>query len=139
MTREERFEAIALLSTDRLVEMADRVLESIDLDVTHGPTVGLLMVRHEEPVERLTFNLIEVTVTEAEVLADGERGYAMVMGRNPEHALAGAILDVAIELDHSISSEALHELRRAQSAEEERWRQEWAEVAPTAVKFEEAL
>lgn len=139
MTREERFEAISILECETLVNLADQILETLDVEVTRGPTVGLLMVCHEEPVERLAFNLVEVTVTEAEVLSRGERGYAMVMGRNPERALAGAIVDVAIELGHSVSPKALELLRAGLQVEQDRWQEEWAEVAPTTVKFEEAL
>jgi alpha-D-ribose 1-methylphosphonate 5-triphosphate synthase subunit PhnG len=139
MTREERFEALAIAWPDRLIALADRVLETLQIEVTRGPSVGLLMVRHEEPVQRLTFNLVEVTVTEAEVLAGNERGYAMIMGRDPEHALAAAIVDVAIELGHPITSEAELMLKSAIHHEQRAWKDEWADVAPTTVRFEEAL
>ena len=97
MDREQRLEAISLADMDADRSLADQVLETLDVEVARGPSVGLLMVRAEEPSERLQFNFTEVTVSEAEVTADGLRGYAMVMGREPEKALAGAILDVAVE------------------------------------------
>lgn len=139
MDREQRFEAIASLEATELVDVADQILETLEIEVTRGPTVGLLMVRHEEPVERLTFNLVEVTVTEAEVFAGGERGYALIMGRDPERALAGAIVDVAIEINDPNAGYAVDLLHRGLAAQREQWRREWAEVAGTAVRFEEAL
>jgi phosphonate C-P lyase system protein PhnG len=97
------------------------------------------MVRAEEPSERLPFNLAEVTVSEAEVSASGRRGYAMVMGRFPEKALAGAILDVAVEGTHPLTPEIESLLHRAIDAEEGRVGHELQQVAPTRVRFEEIL
>jgi alpha-D-ribose 1-methylphosphonate 5-triphosphate synthase subunit PhnG len=94
-------------------------------------------VRVEEPFERLTFNFTEVTVSEAEVSAGGQRGYAMVLGRRPEKALAGAILDAAIECGHPAAARIEATLRVALAAEELRMEDEWARVAPTRVNFEE--
>jgi alpha-D-ribose 1-methylphosphonate 5-triphosphate synthase subunit PhnG len=137
LSRERRLEAIGLAGREQLEDLADRVLETLDVTVSRGPTVGLLMVRVEEPSERLPFNFTEVTVSEAEVLADGHRGYAMVMGRAPEKALAGAILDAAIEAGHPLAAEIEALLNDACLAEERRQADAWARVSPTRVRFEE--
>ena len=137
MERETRLEAISLAGTDTLVELADRVLETLPVEVARGPSVGLLMVRVEEPSERLEFNFSEVTVSEAEVLAEGQRGYAMVLGRQPEKALAGAILDVALELNHAAAPDIDACLQAALDAEALRRQRAVAAVAPTRVRFEE--
>ena len=137
LEREKRLEAISLADTEVLVGLADQVLESLDVTVSRGPTIGLLMVRVEEPSERLPFNFAEVTVSEAEVVALGQRGYAMVMGRQPEKALAGAILDAAMETGHPHAAVIDGELRQAIDREEQRKQAAWARVAPTAVRFDE--
>lgn len=137
MEREARFEAIASADADRLVALADEVLETLDVEVTRGPTVGLLMVRVEEPLERLPFNFTEVTVSEAEVAVGTHRGYAMVMGKSLEHALAGAVLDAAIEADHPLSPRIEAFLADEQDAAEEQWADRWAVIAPTRVRFED--
>jgi alpha-D-ribose 1-methylphosphonate 5-triphosphate synthase subunit PhnG len=137
MDRERRCEGIALADAAVLVGLADAVLADLDVTVTRGPTVGLLAVRVEEPFERLTFNFTEVTVSEAEVSAGGQRGYAMVLGRRPEKALAGAILDAAIECGHPAASRIEAALRETLDGEDARLRDEWARVAPTQVSFEE--
>ena len=137
MDREQRLQAISLADTEVLVSTADQVLDSLDVAVVRGPAVGLLMVRVEEPSERLPFNFTEVTVSEAEVVAGGVRGYAMVMGRDPEKALAGAILDAAIEANHPQATLIEAQLTAAIDREASRREREWAKVAPTMVKFEE--
>ena len=137
MDRETRLEAISLSDSNVLVDLADEVLESLDVEVARGPAVGLLMVRIEEPAERLQFNFTEVTVSEAEVTAGGQRGYAMVMGREAEKALAGAILDLALELEHPSSSAIERQLASALEREVERKAALIASVEPTRVMFEE--
>ena len=139
MNREQRLEAIAVTPADRLVALADRVLETMPVIINRGPTVGLLMVRVEELAERLAFNFIEVTVTEAEVASGEHRGYAMIMGRAPEAALAGAVIDVALEAGHPLAGEVVDVLVSAVAAEEAAWQARWAEVAPSVVTFEEAV
>jgi alpha-D-ribose 1-methylphosphonate 5-triphosphate synthase subunit PhnG len=137
MEREQRLEAISLSDMDTLETLADQVLQSLAVEVARGPAVGLLMVRAEEPSDRLQFNFAEVTVSEAEVTADGQRGYAMVMGRAPEKALAGAILDVALELGHPASEEIESSLWQAIEREQRRTAAVLAAVEPTRVRFEE--
>jgi alpha-D-ribose 1-methylphosphonate 5-triphosphate synthase subunit PhnG len=137
MDRERRLEAISLASSGLLEELADDVLQTLDVEVSRGPTVGLLMVRVEEPSERRRFNFTEVTVSEAEVTAAGHRGYAMVMGRAPDKALAGAILDAAIEAGHPTSDVIEERLTAVLRDEAQRQAAAWERVSPTRVRFEE--
>jgi alpha-D-ribose 1-methylphosphonate 5-triphosphate synthase subunit PhnG len=135
--REERLAAISYAEREILEDLADRVLEDLPVEVSRGPSVGLLMLRGEEPSERLQFNFCEVTVSEAEVTANGQRGYAMVMGRQPEKALAGAVLDVALELGHPACGDIEAALKAALAAEDARRRSAVATVSGTRVRFEE--
>jgi alpha-D-ribose 1-methylphosphonate 5-triphosphate synthase subunit PhnG len=137
MDRERRLEAISLASSGLLEELADDVLQTLDVEVSRGPTVGLLMVRVEEPSERRRFNFTEVTVSEAEVTASGQRGYAMVMGRAPDKALAGAIIDAAIEAGHSSTLAIEKRLAAVLHEETQRQAAAWERVSPTRVRFEE--
>jgi alpha-D-ribose 1-methylphosphonate 5-triphosphate synthase subunit PhnG len=137
MEREERLQAISLAEREILEGLADRVLETLPVEVARGPSVGLLMLRGEEPSERTQFNFAEVTVSEAEVTAGGQRGYAMVMGREPEKALAGAVLDVAMELGHASAPAIEAALDAALQTEAARQAALVRRVAPTRVRFEE--
>jgi alpha-D-ribose 1-methylphosphonate 5-triphosphate synthase subunit PhnG len=137
MERETRLEAIALADRETLEALADRVLETLEVEVARGPSIGLLMVRIEEPSEREQFNFTEVTVSEAEVTAQGQRGYAMVMGRQAEKALAGAILDLAFELEHPAAPDIEQILVGALAHEADRKAALVERVEPTRVQFEE--
>jgi alpha-D-ribose 1-methylphosphonate 5-triphosphate synthase subunit PhnG len=137
LDRERRLEAMALAPTALLEELADGVLQTLEVEVSRGPSVGLLMVRVEEPSERLRFNWAEVTVSEAEVIAAGHRGYAMVMGRAPEKALASAVLDAAIEAGHQEATAIQEQLAAVLRADEQRQADARERVAPTRVRFEE--
>lgn len=137
MEREQRLEAVAGASQASLVDLADRVMQAMDVEVVYGPTVGLLMARAEDPGERLVFNFVEVTVTEAEVLAANHRGYALVIGRCPEKALAAAVLDAAVESGHPLTLDILTLLHRAEAALRQEREDRWARVAPTQVQFED--
>jgi len=137
MEREARLQAIASADPDRLVALADDVLDTLEVEVTRGPTVGLLMVRVEEPLERLPFNFAEVTVSEAEVAVGQHRGYAMVVGKSLDRALAGAVVDVAIEANHPLTPRIEAFLAEAEQLAEQSWADRWAEIAPTRVRFED--
>ncbi|GMU41186.1 MAG: hypothetical protein AMXMBFR23_20520 [Chloroflexota bacterium] len=137
MEREARLQAIACADPEDLVALADDVLETLDVEVTRGPTVGLLMVRVEEPLERLPFNFAEVTVSEAEVAVGAHRGYAMVMGKSLERALAGAVVDAAVEAGHTLAPRIEAFLVEAQQAADQSWADRWAVIAPTRVRFED--
>lgn len=137
MERESRLEAFGLADETTLIGLADDVLSDFEVEVTRGPTVGLLMVRVEEPSERLPFNFTEVTVSEAEVAAGDHRGYAMVMGKSPERAVAGAVLDAALEANHRMTPQIEALLASSVAAGEAAWQRRWSTVAPTLVKFED--
>jgi alpha-D-ribose 1-methylphosphonate 5-triphosphate synthase subunit PhnG len=136
LTREERFEAIALAEEGPLVALADTVLGGHEVRVLRPPAGGAVMMRAIETAEGSTFNLGEVAVTEAEVEVAGERGYCVVMGFAPAKALAGAVIDAAAEA--GIAREPIEEfLRAAVAAKMRADAEEWARLAPTRVQFDE--
>lgn len=137
MDRESRLEAMCMAESGEVVALADEVMQDFEVDVTRGPSTGLLMVRMEEPSERIAFNFTEVTVSEAEVSAGGQRGYAMVMGRDPEKALALAVLDAAAESSHHLSGRIEQLAQVAIERDEADWRQRWSLIAPSTASFED--
>lgn len=136
LTREERFEALALAEESHMVSVADGILSSHEVTVLRPPVSGAVMMRAIETAEGSSFNLGEVSVTEAEVELEGERGYCMVMGYAPEKALAGAVIDAAAEANLSVE-EIENLLQHAFEAEARRRRSEWMLLAPTRVQFDE--
>jgi alpha-D-ribose 1-methylphosphonate 5-triphosphate synthase subunit PhnG len=136
MNRDKRFELIARANSERICEIAERILADTAVEVIKKPVGGMIMMRFRDTAEKCVFNLGEVLVTEAEVRIDEELGYAMVMGRDPEAALAGAILDAAVGSGHPLAPEIIDLLRSEEVRRKEELQKTWEEVATTKVDFE---
>jgi alpha-D-ribose 1-methylphosphonate 5-triphosphate synthase subunit PhnG len=135
--RSERFERIAACEADVLEGLADRVLaDDPPFEVLQEPRPQLVMQRVREPVEHRPFNLGEVVVTPAEVRVDGDRGFAMVPGKDERGALSGAVVDAAVAADHPITPEAAAALAEATAEREAEREREWARSRHTTVEFE---
>lgn len=93
------------------------------------------MCRVRETVEGDVFNLGEILVTTCEVRLEGEPGWAMVPGDDPERALCAAVVDAASRGEDA--AELREELSREHEAVREDRRGRWASVQPTRVEFEE--
>lgn len=107
------------------------------IEIKSPPKPVLVMARVRETVDGDRFNLGEVLVTSCEVVLDGEPGWGMVLGDDPERALCAAVLDA---VDAGVPPEGLEEeltLLLASVREERRSR--WARVQPTRVEFEEMI
>jgi alpha-D-ribose 1-methylphosphonate 5-triphosphate synthase subunit PhnG len=93
------------------------------------------MARVRETVDGEVFNLGEVLVTRCEVSLDGEPGWGMAMGHDPERALCAAVVDAASRRE---DADGVREgLAAALAAAREARRERWATVQPTRVEFEE--
>ncbi|KAF5414757.1 MAG: hypothetical protein C5S48_07730 [Candidatus Methanogaster sp.] len=136
MNRDKRFELIAHANSERICEIAERILADTEVEVIKKPVGGMIMMRFRDTAEKCIFNLGEVLVTEAEVRIGEELGYAMVMGRDPEAALAGAILDAAVEAEHTLAPEIVDLLGSEEVRRKEELQKTRAEVVTTKVDFE---
>ena len=136
MNRDKRFELIARADSERICGIAEQIIGDTEVEVIKKPTSGMIMMRFRDTAEKCVFNLGEVLVTGAEVKIDEELGYAMVMGRDPEAALAGAILDAAVESGHILAPEIIDLLRNEEIRRKEELQKTWSEVATTKVDFE---
>ncbi|HJH27968.1 MAG TPA: phosphonate C-P lyase system protein PhnG [Methanophagales archaeon] len=135
MNREKRFEIIAVSEKASICELAEEILQDTEVKILKEHT-GMIMARASDSVAGAVFNLGEVLVTEAEVEIGGEKGYAMVLGMEPEKARAGAILDAAVETNHPLKNKILETLEEERKKAEERKRKLWGMVKPTKVEFE---
>ncbi len=136
MNRDKRFELIARADSERICKIAERILADTAVEVIKKPVGGMIMMRFRDTAEKCIFNLGEVLVTEAEVRIGEELGYAIVMGRDPEAALAGAILDAAVGSGHPLAPEIIDLLRSEEGRLKEELQKTWSEVATTKVDFE---
>lgn len=80
--------------------LADRVLPTLHghgpLEVVHNRT-GLVMLPYRDTVRGAAFHVGEVLVAEGHVRQATVTGYGAVLGRDLEHALAVALLDLAAQ------------------------------------------
>jgi alpha-D-ribose 1-methylphosphonate 5-triphosphate synthase subunit PhnG len=97
----------------------------------------MLMLQARESVQGIRFNAGEVLVTEAMVAIGPCQGYAMIQGMDRELALAGAILDAAVEANHHEMPRIIALLQQIEDRSRADRRAAWARVAPTRVVFDE--
>jgi alpha-D-ribose 1-methylphosphonate 5-triphosphate synthase subunit PhnG len=136
LSREERAGLLARATREELEPLAEQVLARSGTPIVlAGPEVGMTMMQVREPVAEERFYLGEVLVTQVEVEFAGHRGWCLRLGDDRQAALAAAVLDAAAEGTDRAAVETLCgaiAARIAASAQAE-----WAEVAPTEVRFEE--
>jgi alpha-D-ribose 1-methylphosphonate 5-triphosphate synthase subunit PhnG len=139
LSREERAALLARAKPDELSRLAEEALARTgDPVVLSGPDVGMVMMQVREPVAEERFYLGEVLVTQTEVELVGHRGWCMRLGDDRQAALAGAILDAVAERGLAADRTSVEDLCRQVAAREAAAASaEWAEVAPTEVRFEE--
>lgn len=134
---ERRAELLAAAAPEDLVALADRITAGATCRVDQQPEVGMVVLEVREPVAGERFHLTEVLVTQAKVTVDGAQGWAMRAGDDRLATLAAAVCDGAVEAGHAMAPEverlctATAERRAAEDAAV------LAQVAPTAVAFEE--
>ncbi len=72
-------------------------------------------------------------------MLNGEPGWGMVLGDDPEKALCAAVLDAAVRggVPESAAEEAREELSLQLAFAREARKERWRKVQPTRVEFEE--
>ncbi len=135
MKRAEIFEVIAVSDKRVICKLARKVLEDTEIEILREQT-GMIMARARDSVEGIVFNLGEVLVTETEVRLNGSSGYCMVLGMDPGKALAGAILDAAVQSHHPLRDEIVQALNDERSKAEARRARLWEAVKTSRVNFE---
>jgi alpha-D-ribose 1-methylphosphonate 5-triphosphate synthase subunit PhnG len=134
----ERSGLLAMTDPVDLIALADHLIDVHgEPSIVHPPETALLAMQVREPVVCERFQIGDVLVTSAEVVIAGAEGWAMRMGGDRAATLAAAIC--AGVADHGLDGSGLVDdlcRRTADRIERERLH-EWAELAATAVEFEE--
>jgi alpha-D-ribose 1-methylphosphonate 5-triphosphate synthase subunit PhnG len=126
-----------IMAMDRkdLVNLSE-LLAAEEIQVIRTPQTGLLMLVAQDPFAT-DFCLGEILVTEAESEYQGHRGYAMVMGDEPEKALLTAAVAAILQGDNGALKNQIHQflapLASTLSREAEKERQL---LTKTLVSFE---
>lgn len=135
--RQWRSELLAVADGEALTALAERCLVDGESRVADGPAVGTVPLTVREPVVGERFILAEVLATKVEVDHRGVRGWAIRLGDDATATVAAAICDAEAvtgsDLTADIERLCLETERSMQAASVA----EWAELAPTEVKFEE--
>nr|WP_228047645.1 phosphonate C-P lyase system protein PhnG [Saccharopolyspora sp. HNM0983] len=132
-----RAELLAEAESAELIDLADDCLAAgAEPAVLVRPQVGCVPVQVREPVRQERFLLGDALACRAEVELAGQRGWSLRLGDDRPAALAAAIVDAAARtgLDGGAADRLCQDvLARREAAD----REEWAELAPTIVEFEE--
>ena len=115
-----------------LLELA----ENAPIHIISTPKAGLTMMHVLDAFDS-EFLLGEVLVSQAEVMLNGERGFAMVTGDEPERSLARASADVILKTgDDLLRARVYKLLLREQEELNHRRRDEERLIAGTKVNFD---
>jgi alpha-D-ribose 1-methylphosphonate 5-triphosphate synthase subunit PhnG len=83
----------------RSIEKLIGLVPENEIDIVKMPETGLLMMAVKDSFET-EFYLGEILVTEAEVRYSNKKGYSMIMGDEPERAIAAAVVDAIMRSDN---------------------------------------
>jgi alpha-D-ribose 1-methylphosphonate 5-triphosphate synthase subunit PhnG len=92
--KERLLATISAAGSDEVATMLDRLWSLGEFRVQQAPRLGLVMYTMRDPFDT-PFHLGEVLVSEAEVGFDGQTGYGVVCGDEPERALLLAAVEAA--------------------------------------------
>ncbi|AUA16415.1 phosphonate metabolism protein PhnG [Streptomyces sp. SID8382] len=138
MSREHRCALLAEAERAELIELADAcIADGARVRVLVGPEVGCVTAQVREPVLDQRFLLGDVLACRAEVELAGHRGWAMRLGDDRAAVLAAAVLDAEAHSGRPRATDIDLLCERVAGRRELRESQEWAELAPTVVEFEE--
>jgi len=122
--------------SERAVARFLELLATEEIAVVHGPLTGLIMMSARDTFEA-DFHLGEVLVTEVEVSYAGFRGYGMVIGDDPERAIARASLEAVGVSSNRPLRERLQRFLHAEARKiEAAGKKENALITRTRVSFE---
>jgi alpha-D-ribose 1-methylphosphonate 5-triphosphate synthase subunit PhnG len=138
LDRTERAAVLSRINASDACRMAAIVTDGSlgEVQIITPPTVGTVMVRAADSAGGEVFNLGEVVVSQARVSLAGHDGWAMVVGHEPERALALAIVDAALEAGHRASLALGRAIAESVAAADKLAQRELDEVASTRVKFD---
>lgn len=116
-------------------KLGKKLASHYQVKIIQAPETCLVMMPARDSVERSSFYLGELLVTEAVVEINGHRGYGLAMEDRPEHALTYAIIDAALNGGLPEVEEIKQLLKQADDEINKRFELEKRMVASTRVNF----
>jgi alpha-D-ribose 1-methylphosphonate 5-triphosphate synthase subunit PhnG len=125
--------------TKDVVALAEQILGAYPesaVTMISGPKVAMVQLRMRESVNNSVFNAGEVLVTETRLELNGTFGFGMIIGNNPEHATAIAIIDAALRMSEPAHSPITDTITQLGVELQVRQRRQFAASASTKVEFD---
>ncbi|ADG07715.1 phosphonate C-P lyase system protein PhnG [Kyrpidia tusciae] len=140
MNSERRTRILQRVPMERLSAWVDEVRRLGDVQWIKPARPGLVMMRARETVRQEDFYVGEIYVSESTVSVDGEWGYGVAMGNQPERADGLAVLDAVFHSSREKWKSLVREIEdwlvAEEARQEEAWRKEFALVRRSRVDFE---
>ncbi|MFZ5453589.1 MAG: phosphonate C-P lyase system protein PhnG [Thermodesulfobacteriota bacterium] len=113
-----------------------KLLAKEEIEVLQAPKTGLLMMVAQDPFAQ-DFCLGEILITEAETEYQGHRGYAMILGEDPDRAVMAAAVAAVFQSNNDVLQQKIDQFL-APLASALRQEAEWERrlLAKTLVSFE---
>lgn len=130
---------LSLSNSAVVCELAANALQSITphtITMISGPKVAMVQLRVSEGVADTVFNAGEVLVTETRLEVNGQFGFGMIIGNQPEFATALAVIDAVMRIPghhHALIDTRVAEL--ANTLQQQQHRQ-FAASNSTKVEFD---
>ncbi len=119
--------------------LADEVLArypATAVTIISGPRCVLAQLRMIDGVAETVFNAGDLLVTETRLELAGQFGFGMVLGRDPDHATALAVLDAALRMPGDPHADLRPRIAALGQALSEAYERRFAAAAATRVAFE---
>lgn len=130
---------LAYCSDQELADLASTVLQTYpenEIQLLKGPSLGLIMLRQQEPVADSLFNAGEILVMEVRLELGGQFGFGMLIGDRPQATLALALVDAALARPGKLADDLSARIKQLGQALELSRRESYRQVARTKVAFE---
>ncbi|MBC7923112.1 MAG: phosphonate C-P lyase system protein PhnG [Ferruginibacter sp.] len=115
--------------------VSDQLLPYYQVNLTKAPATCLTMVRAEDSVENQEFYLGEALTTECEVEVNGQAGYGICLGDEPDRAYCLATVDALFAAGDARLPTVEAFLAAQWAAIQQRERLEFSQIMRTKVDF----
>jgi alpha-D-ribose 1-methylphosphonate 5-triphosphate synthase subunit PhnG len=122
-------------SLDHLRQFVEETLAHYPVQLTKAPAICLTMVRAEDSVEKQEFYLGEALTTECEVEVNGQMGYGICLGDEPERAYCMAVIEAVMAAQDATLPLIKGFLFREREAVQQREKLEFNQIMRTKVDF----
>lgn len=130
------YQIVAEGRLEKLQVIVQRIVNEFQCKIVSGPSSGMIMVKHIDPIDKNQFYLGEAFVTQCEVEVTGNLGYGCALGDEKERALYGAIIDARLGNGYDIPVDTLKLLKQEMEYISDKQIKERNQILKTKVNFD---